>query len=581
LQPELAVGSGQFLFDRFCSIVCVAMFQVRAQQLMSMMTPDGVRLDADVYYPDVEATLPVLLMRQPYGRAIASTVVYAHPAWYAAQGYIVVIQDVRGCGSSTGEFRLFEHEIADGAAAVEWAANLPGSNGCVGMYGFSYQGMTQLYAAVESPTALKTICPAMVGYDLYADWAYEGGAFCLQGNLGWALQLAALGAQRREDEGGFLALRSAAQSLSSMASITAAMAILNQYAPDSFYDDWLKRPREDEYWQRLSPKTYGQALAQLPMLHIGGWFDPFLRGTIGLYQGMAAQSVQPQQLIVGPWVHLPWGRNVGAIDYGAAAVSPCDRLQVRWFDYWLKGIDNGVVVDGRLESPVRLFEMGSKEWRLLDRWPEKDVATRQTFYLQTTGLTAVSGGELSLEPPRPITPQPDYLVHDPWRPVPADGCHAGASAGPVERSRLDGRSDVLHYTTEPLRQELHICGEIRVQLWCRTAAVSWDVGVVLADVHPSGQVYNFAQGYQRCERAVERRVEAVEAVEVMVQPSCMAIAKGHCLRLSVSAACFPAFAVNPGTGERPELTPTIRQQVISLGLESAGDRISSVTVMIG
>lgn len=108
-------------------------------------------------------------MRQPYGREIASTVVYAHPTWYAAQGYIVVIQDVRGRGTSEGKFKLFINEIEDGEDTVNWAANLPGSNGKVGMYGFSYQGMTQLYAAVKKPAALKTICPAMIGYDLYTD----------------------------------------------------------------------------------------------------------------------------------------------------------------------------------------------------------------------------------------------------------------------------------------------------------------------------------------------------------------------------------------------------------------------------
>ncbi|MGA7800418.1 MAG: CocE/NonD family hydrolase, partial [Gammaproteobacteria bacterium] len=112
-----------------------------------MVTRDGVRLDADVYRPDADGEFPVLLMRQPYGRRIAATVVYAHPAWYAAQGFLVVIQDVRGRGTSEGVFRVFEHEVDDGFDAVEWAARLPGSCGRVGMYGFSYQGMTQFYAA--------------------------------------------------------------------------------------------------------------------------------------------------------------------------------------------------------------------------------------------------------------------------------------------------------------------------------------------------------------------------------------------------------------------------------------------------
>jgi putative CocE/NonD family hydrolase len=140
-----------------------------------MRTRDGIRLDADVYRPAGEGPFPVLLMRQPYGRKIASTVVYAHPSWYAAHGYIVAIQDVRGAGTSEGIFKLFENERADGADALAWAASLEGSNGRVGMYGFSYQAATQLLAlagALESsgpkPAAL---CPAMIGWDVFSDWA--------------------------------------------------------------------------------------------------------------------------------------------------------------------------------------------------------------------------------------------------------------------------------------------------------------------------------------------------------------------------------------------------------------------------
>lgn len=189
------------------------MFDVLGKQTASMYTRDGVRLDADIYRPDGDGEFPVLLMRQPYGRAIASTVVYAHPTWYAAQGYIVVIQDVRGRGTSQGEFKLFANEIADGEDTVNWAASIPGSNGQVGMYGFSYQGMTQLYTAIAQPPALKTICPAMIGYDLYTDWAYEGGAFCLQTNLAWAIQLATETARLRGDKEKYQALFTASRNL--------------------------------------------------------------------------------------------------------------------------------------------------------------------------------------------------------------------------------------------------------------------------------------------------------------------------------------------------------------------------------
>src|ERR1700722_7409251 len=159
---------------------------------LSMATRDGTRLDADIWRPDAPGPFPVLLMRQPYGRRIASTLVYAHPAWYAAHGYIVAIQDVRGTGTSEGSFRLFVHEEADGADAVIWAADLPGSSGKVGMYGFSYQAVTQYLAlagALAGGATIHALAPAMAGWDIRSDWAWEGGAFAFSSGLSWAAQM--------------------------------------------------------------------------------------------------------------------------------------------------------------------------------------------------------------------------------------------------------------------------------------------------------------------------------------------------------------------------------------------------------
>jgi putative CocE/NonD family hydrolase len=141
-------------------------FEVAAPQTVSMATPDGVRLDADLWRPAAPGPFPVLLMRQPYGRAIASTVVWAHPAWYAAQGYIVAIQDVRGRGSSGGDFRLWQDEAADGKATLDWLATLPDTTGKVGMYGFSYQASTQLLAAASGGKGLACLSPAMPAFDV-------------------------------------------------------------------------------------------------------------------------------------------------------------------------------------------------------------------------------------------------------------------------------------------------------------------------------------------------------------------------------------------------------------------------------
>ena len=133
---------------------------VRLERAVRCTMSDGVVLVSDHYYPPAPGPHPTLLMRQPYGRDIASTVVYAHPVWFAAHGYNVVIQDVRGRGDSEGDFYPFRNEGRDGAETIRWLRTRSESNGSVGMYGFSYQGMTQLLAAAEQPEGLVCIAPA-------------------------------------------------------------------------------------------------------------------------------------------------------------------------------------------------------------------------------------------------------------------------------------------------------------------------------------------------------------------------------------------------------------------------------------
>lgn len=568
------------------------MLPVLAPQTQSMTTRDGIRLDADVYYPDAVGPFPVLLMRQPYGRAIASTVVYAHPSWYAAQGYIVVIQDVRGRGTSAGEFHLFAHEREDGYDTVEWAAQLPGSTGAVGMYGFSYQGMTQLYAAAANPPALKTICPSMVAYDLYADWAYEGGAFCYQLNLGWALQLAAETARRRGDDEAYQALYTAAHALPLTDPVCPRSDLLERLTPDSFYHDWLNNPDpQADYWVERSPHTSLDDVA-LPMLHIGGWFDTHLRGTLKLYRAMAERNRAPHYLWVGPWAHLPWGRRIGVMDYGPEANSPIDRVQIRWFDHFLKGKSTGLLD----ELPVSLFEMGRNRWRHFATFPAQ---LQRAYYLGSTGLAALSdqAGTLYaahlLDPAQPdaepitLADAVDTWVHDPWRPVPAMGGHATFPPGACDRSLLDSRTDVVTYTTPPLADNLHLAGDLSVELYCTANAPSFDLCAVLSEVRANGSVIYISQGYQRVTRP--RASDAAEdnnawAVPVRctltLQPTCLRIAAGSALRLSLSGACAPAYAVNSGTGASPADSRLIEARVIALSIYSGPTYPSRLTVTL-
>lgn len=552
-----------------------------ALEKRSLLTSDGIRLDADIYSPQGAGDFPVLLMRQPYGRTIASTVVYAHPQWYAQQGYIVVIQDVRGRGTSQGDFYPFVQEVADGVATVNWAAALPGSNGAVGMYGFSYQGMTQLYAAMGQSPALKTLCPAMLAMDLYADWAYEGGAFCWHLNLAWAIQLAAETARRSGNAEAFTALFQASQQSVGETTI-APSEVLHRYAPDSFYFDWLHQGDVTTecaraYWQTLNPDL---SCIDLPMLHIGGWFDPYLRGTLKLYQWMQQHSQAVQHLWIGPWTHLPWGQQVGAVNFGPAAQTPIDRLQLRWFDHFLKGKDTGLLT----EKPVHCFDLGLQTWRAAQTYPpstqtnpaqslDSPASSPQPreWHLSSTGLAALRSDDGQLLPQAPSSPSPaSILVQDPWRPVPALGGHATLPGGSFNRQALDDRSDVLTFSSHPLTTPLCLWGSVEVDLTLQSPNPSFDVCAVLSVVQPTG-VFNFTQGYGR---VMNPQPKETIHLTLTLQPTCRTIAVGEGIRLSLSAACFPAYCLNPGTGDDPHHTPRWQAQVITLAVKAGRIRFN-------
>jgi putative CocE/NonD family hydrolase len=534
-----------------------------------MTTRDGVRLDADVYRPAEGGPHPVLLMRQPYGRRIASTVVFAHPRWYAAQGYIVVIQDVRGTGSSEGTFRAFETEREDGADTVAWAAALPGSTGRVGMYGFSYQGMTQLLALAGGAPAprlpeLGALAPVMVGWDLYGDWAYEGGALRLADGIGWGIQMAAIRAAYERDHDAVLALARAARALPLQDETPAFPDVLRRYRAYGHYADWVENDRHDApYWRLTAPRAAlaGQRM-DVPMLHIGGWYDTMLMGTLEAFAAARAASDQPQLLVIGPWPHLPWGRMSGG-DMGPMADAQIDRLQLRWFDGFLKGAGGGE----HLSTGLDLFDVGAKVWRAFTIWP----AETRTLYLASGGLAAptVMDGVLQETIGNASS---DEVVHDPWRPVPSLGGHDAAPMGRQDRTALDARADIACFTSPPLTEDALFVGRVDLHLWVEADAASFDISAVLSEVTPSGRAIVLTQGYRRA------GVGEALPLRISLRAICATIGAGSALRLSLAAASFPAHPVNPGTGARLAETRATDCQVITLSLLHGGEQPSRLVL---
>lgn len=540
------------------------MYQV-VKKVVTMKTREGVELVADIYRPQTEESLPILLMRQPYGRAIASTVVYAHPKWYANQGYIVVIQDVRGRGDSGGEFSLFEKEIEDGEDTLHWLSQLEGSTGEVGMYGFSYQGMTQLYCAISQHPVLKTICPAMTAYDLYTDWAYENGAFCYQLNLAWAVQLAAETARLKEDLSAYKILSLASKDLPYEQIPLRVEEVLRKYCPSNFYYQWLNHPENDSYWQKLSPKTYFDNV-DLPMLHVGGWFDGYLRGTWNLYQEMSAKSAFQQSLIIGPWAHIPWGNTRGDRTYSPLANNNINEIQIAWFDKYLKGIEKDVTIN----KNIQLFIMGSNLWNFSEKISNKKT---RKIHLNSTGTANLrdDDGQLLLSNTKNITDSEDIIVLDFWRPVPSFGGHPTLQSGSVNRAELDNRSDIITYTSEFLEEELTIIGEIELTLYLLSEQNSFDICAILSQVYTDGKVYNFTQGYIKV-----KEFEPSQPIKFNLQPTAISLAKNTALRLSLSTTAFPAYSLNTGV-HHSDKNLTLNNQTLTLSILSGSTTPSHLT----
>lgn len=503
-------------------------------ETLSMHTRDGVRLDADIYRPEGDGPWPVLLLRQAYGRRVASTVSYAHPRWYAAQGYVVAVQDVRGRGTSGGFFETLEHEAEDGADAVAWCAALPGTTGAVGMYGFSYQGMNQILAASLAGPELKAVAPAMIGWDLHGEMAREGGIPQLAGGIGWAAQVGADTARHQRDAEAYEALRAAANNLPLGDAITARPEVMTRSAHLHHYYRWLEAGEGDPLWQRIAPRARLDTLIakRTPALFVGGWYDFTLPGTLAGWAALHAANPDRTRLIVGPWAHLPWSRSLAGTDFGEEAVSDIDRAQIAWFDHWLKGKS----LDG---SPVRLFDLGSLGWQEREGFPE----ATQHLYLGGEGRASVdpAAGWLAGDPG---DPGDEVLVHDPWRPAPSHGGRLGSPPGPADRREVDQRGDVLTFTGPALEAPLTLCGWIGATIHAEADAPSFDLHCVLSRVTPFGAVQTIATGAKRVEQA-----GGIAAVPVDLKASCVTLWPGERLRLSIAGASYPAFAVNPGEGD--------------------------------
>jgi uncharacterized protein len=522
---------------------------------------DGTVLRADIYRPAAEGDYPVLVQRTPYDKTVAQQITYQHPAWYARRGYVVVIQDPRGRYASDGEFRPFHQEAADTADTIAWAAQLPGSNGRVATYGFSYPGAVQLLGAAEQPAELVCIAPGFTGDDFFDGWTYVGGAFSLAFVVSWVQPLLALPeALKKGDLESAIALAQRANDFPALywTQPLESFPLLRDANVAPYFFEWLEHDTRDEYWQSISIRERYDRIT-VPALHVGGWYDTFVEGTLANYAALAALAgddpARVQKLVVGPWIHIPWAPINGVRNFGDDARNVVDELQAQWFDHWLK--DEGSIDDW---PPVRLFVMGADEWRDYDAWPPSQ-ATLQEWHLHSEGRApSLSGDGALLREPAGEQP-PDVYVHIPGWPVPSAGgrscCTADvAPVGPFEQSYVEVRNDVLVYTTPRFEADLEVVGTIELVLYAATDAVDTDWTAKLCDVDEAGHAVNLCDGVIRAryrdslEEPTPIEPNRVYEYRFRVGSTANVFKRGHRMRLEIASSNFPMFDVNPNNGQR-------------------------------
>jgi putative CocE/NonD family hydrolase len=510
---------------------------------------DGTILRADVYRPDTDAPVPVVVARLPYNRSLPLIPPSAmDPERAVEAGFAFVCQDSRGRYGSEGLFRPFVDEPADGYDTIEWAAAQPWSSGAVGMAGRSYGAGAQWLAAAEQPPHLKALCPVVIGSDFYDGWIYQGGAFQLGFNVFWALLIG----DPRE------APRAVAHARH--LPLTTLPVLRAAGEKTSFYFDWIEHSTNDAFWKARAFNTRYSRVT-VPACNVGGWYDVFLGGTLENFarmrrEGGTEDARAGQKLIVGPWGH---GSTYGPYpDHSYKVFGPDDGLdlmdvQLRFFARHLRGERNGV--DD--EAPVRLFVMGENRWREESDWPLP--GTQYTpWYLRGEGDEA---GGRGLSPERPGDEPPDEFVYDPNDPAPTVGGPTslpallfGTSSGPLDQKRVEGRPDVLVYTSAPLEAPLAVIGPLRVKLFAATTAVDTDFVAKLTDVSPDGASRILAEGVLRARfregYEAPRPVEpgTVNEYGIDLVATANVFLPGHRVRLVVTSSSFPRFDRNPNTG---------------------------------
>ena len=513
---------------------------------------DGVELRADHYAPAGPAR-GTLLVRSPYGRGIPLSLVFGR--LYAARGYHVVVQSVRGTFGSGGVFEPMVSEVADGADTVAWLRRQSWFTGSFGTIGLSYLGFTQWALLVDPPPELATAVIAVGPHD-FRQSTWGTGAFALNDFLGWSHLMA------NQERGGWL--RAGVRQVTARRQVTRAAAelplgaggrrLLGTGAP--WYESWVEHSETgDPFWERY---RFDAALekATVPVLLLSGWQDLFLEQTMLQYRRLHKRGIDVA-LTLGPWNHTQM------LTKGLGVVT---RETLNWLDAHLADVGAAP-----RPHPVRVYITGGPGWRGLPDWPPPTVS--RSWYLQAGGGLAVTA---------PLRSDVADFCYDPADPTPAVG---GPLLSPEGGYRDDGalalRRDVVSFTSDPLADDLWVFGNPAVELEHRSDHPHVDLFVRVSQVDARGRSRNVSDGYRRLGDATGR-------IRIQLDSVAHRFAAGSRIRVLVAGGCHPRFARNLGTGEPPvsgaQLRPAIHTVAIGasrllLPVDPASAAPGSATVM--
>ena len=523
---------------------------------------DGVHLSADVYRPDAPGKFPAVLLMTPYNNMRGSNDM-KHALYFAERGYAAVLVDLRGRHDSGGEWDPYVNDPKDGFDTHEWIGKQEWCDGNLGTYGYSYPGFTQIMPSVYASKYLKCMVPSVCQQTnfghLYNDGVMQLNVTFVAGFF-WAGRTMQFLHGPGITENPILDWN---KFFWRLPLITA----LDDIADLPWFKTWIKHPTYDDYWKGYGVKEkYGQI--QAPAYFITGWYDNLVRENFRNFNGFrkegGSEAARQTKLLVGPWTHTVNKRmETSILDFGPDIYVDILDEHVRWYDYWLKGMNTGV----DKEAPLRIFVMRANKWR--DEWEWPLARTKWTKYYLDSGGSANSlygDGTLGTSKPSSNSPQ-DTFDYDPANPVETVGGQTefpASQRGPQNRLVVQRRQDVLIYTSDTLTEPMEVTGPVEVKLNAASSAVDTDFTAVLTEVLPDGRSVHISEGIVRAsfrdslENPTHIEPGKVYEYTIHIWETSWEFQPGSKIRLEISSSNFPRWARNLNTGAEFGMTSEMK-----------------------